>query len=168
MDKDLVKALRCIASSYEGEVCYSDKYNWEKEPSEKAMTCNERILKRSSSLIPCPYMQNNYGVTEKSSVGKLLIKAADELEAYMDLEEKGKLVKLPVTVGDCVYCVAPFCKGDNIKCVHRHYYCGECSLIKNNIHERKFSLDMVENIGKSVFLTQEEAEAALKKKGAKK
>lgn len=67
------------------------------------------------------------------------------LKEYEDLEEQGKLLKLPCAVGDTVYCIMTSIKGTN-----------------PTIFSQKFDYSMIENFGKAVFLAREEAEAALK------
>ena len=68
-----------------------------------------------------------------------------KLKEYQDLEEQGKLLKLPCTVGDTVYCIMTSIKGTNPV-----------------IFSQKFDYGMIESFGKAVFLTREEAEVALK------
>lgn len=69
----------------------------------------------------------------------------NQLKKYEDLEEQGKLLKLPCAVGDTVYCIMTSIKGTN-----------------PTIFSQKFDHGMIESFGKAVFLTREEAEAALK------
>lgn len=69
----------------------------------------------------------------------------DKLAEYENLEEQGRLIKLPCKVGDSIYSVIE----DGL-----------------TIIELKFSLDFYvrrkNDIGKTVFLTKSEAEAKLK------
>lgn len=87
------------------------------------------------------------------------IKASEKLAEYEDLEEQGLLVRLPCKVGDTVYVptrvlVSEF-KITAIFCdIHGTYfywlfYCG--------IYERTSGFSE-RDIGKTVFLTREEAE----------
>lgn len=69
----------------------------------------------------------------------------EHLKFYEDLEEQGKLLKLPVAVGTWVYEVYQF-MGDGAWEIDVH----------------KIRLEDLDKIGKSVFFTREEAEAALK------
>ena len=98
---------------------------------------------------------------EKTEIEKIL-KLAKKLKEYEDLEEQGKLLKLPCAVGDTLYCdgkyFASHCKGkihsfkvSDIVTEIKSYYRGEVD----------YCFDF-ENVGKTVFLTREEAEAALK------
>ena len=92
------------------------------------------------------------------------------LKEYEDLEERGKLLKLPCAVGDTVYA---YCSVFGILS-----YTVDCIVIDKNITFQCSSysepigdcpsecLDEIEpdisDFGKTVFLTREEAEAALK------
>jgi hypothetical protein len=73
--------------------------------------------------------------------------AADKLAAYENAEEQGLLVRLPCKVGDMVYEV-------DVKRM-------EWGWIKV-IEPVKFRIGMTDSVGKTVFLTCAEAEAALK------
>ena len=73
-------------------------------------------------------------------------KAVEKLAEYEDLEEQGKLLKLPCAVGDTVYCIFTSMKGTNPV-----------------IFSQKFNYGMVERFGKTVFLTKEEAEQSLER-----
>ena len=85
------------------------------------------------------------------SVLQRCYKLVSQLKEYKDLEEQGKLLKLPCAVGDTVYRL----RIDN------------AAYMMNNekmwgIIEDKFEIFHFDSIGKTVFLTREEAEAALK------
>lgn len=82
---------------------------------------------------------------EKSCNNYPIQKAFEKLSEYEDLEEQGKLLKLPCEIGHRVYMI--------------YQFCGEGAW---EIEERKIRLEDLENIGKTVFLTREEAETALK------
>ena len=78
----------------------------------------------------------------------------EKLAEYEDLEEQGKLLKLPCAVGDTVYAIEV--DEENFT----HFHC------PRKISEYKFNLQMLYLLGmfgKCIFLTREEAEAALKK-----
>lgn len=86
----------------------------------------------------------NSGTKEAKSdvtIGEVLSRLAE----YEDLEEQGKLLKLPCEIGHMVYMI--------------YQFCGEGAW---EIEEHKIRLEDLNNIGKTVFLTREEAEAALK------
>ncbi len=76
-----------------------------------------------------------------------------KLAEYEDLEEQGLLLKLPCKVGDIVYVIVE--EFEEMYDSNSNYYC---------IYEEKFHPYMLEDIGKYVFLTKEEAEEALRKK----
>ena len=93
----------------------------------------------------------------------------EQLEEYQQLEEQGRLVKLPCKVGDIVYVVTPGCKTAK-----------ECKVITVNYSNTATSGNVFyietlpttgsravigfynKEIGKTVFLTKSEAEAKLK------
>ena len=86
----------------------------------------------------------------------------DRLAAYEDAEEAGLLIRLPCKVGDTVY----YKRGCEI-CEEkvRTFFIGHPS---HRIEERNMKMIRVEThdipfacLGKTVFLTREEAEAAL-------
>ncbi len=71
--------------------------------------------------------------------------AIKKLSDYEDLEEQGLLLKLPCKVGTKVYCIMTSIKGTHPM-----------------IFTQSFDYSMIECFGKAVFLTQAEAEEALK------
>ena len=112
---------------------------------------------------PVCYPKSDSGLPILVTKTNPYVEIVEKLKEYEDLEEQGKLIKLPCAVGDTVYCVDPYCKGNNWQCNYRPYHCKNCSLKQNSVNRRKFSLDMVGKFGKTVFLTEEEAKTALKK-----
>lgn len=81
--------------------------------------------------------------------------AINKCADYEDLEEQGKLLKLPCEVGDTVYSVTTYngvCEHEIIKFQFDKYGWCACSNLKFPIRD----------FGKTVFLTREEAEDALK------
>lgn len=98
------------------------------------------------------------------SEAKKILNLATKLKEYEDLEEQGRLLKLPCRVGDTVYGISMgkiitlivneisifYMKGEkiiNVKCQNDDMF--------RNYIETEF--------GKTVFLTKSEAEAKLKK-----
>ncbi|TGX99198.1 hypothetical protein E5357_06200 [Hominisplanchenecus murintestinalis] len=77
--------------------------------------------------------------------------AINKCADYEDLEEQSKLLKLPCAVGDTVYVL----RLDNAAYMINNEKVWE-------IVEDKFEIFHFDSIGKTVFLTREEAEAALK------
>lgn len=96
----------------------------------------------------------------------------DKWEEYKQLEEQGRLLKLPCKVRDTVYCIfSRYTKCtfsneefDEYSCQGCEY---ECDSKKENYVQdmRAYSLDWIvtnlKNFGKTVFLTKSEAEARL-------
>ena len=80
------------------------------------------------------------------SILKKCYKLVSELKKYEDLEEQGKLIKLPCEIGRRVYMIYQLCKGATWE-----------------IEEHKIRLEDLENIGKTVFITREEANKAIDK-----
>ena len=76
-------------------------------------------------------------------------KAKEKLAEYETAEEEGRLVMLPCKIGDFVYKI--IYQRDNFD--DRSY---------RIVTEVRFRLDMIDDIGKTIFLTREEAEKALK------
>lgn len=94
--------------------------------------------------------------------GALFGDVIDRLAAYEDAEERGELVRLPCKVGDTMY----YKRGCEI-CEEkvRTFFVGHPS---HRIEERNMKMIRAEThdipfdcLGKTVFLTREEAEAAL-------
>ena len=98
-----------------------------------------------------------------------------EIEAkYRDLEEQGLLLRLPYKVGDTVYCIYErYTKCSENKQEFDEYSCQGCECLECDSHkelyvqsQKAYSLDWIvsnlKRFGKTVFLTQEEAEQKLK------
>ncbi len=100
-------------------------------------------------------------------------KAIDKLAEYENLEEQGKLLKLPVAVGDAVYHLCTFENGESeiiemkVGCVEPcgsiRQHKGVCEIwnvyAETDCTKAYFRFS---DFNKTVFLTREEAEAALK------
>lgn len=85
----------------------------------------------------------------------------EELKEYKAAEEHGLLLRLPCKIGTTVYAIAEDCNGDYHDCNWRR--CEICECLDRHIEEIGFELFMVEDMGKQIFLTEAEAEAALAK-----
>lgn len=106
-------------------------------------------------------------VTCTQSEMKKILKIAEKLKEYEDLEEQGLLLKLPCKVGDAVYNIVPRVseestyREDKVTRIAIYddsvWICFQNGLAKN-----------VTQIGKSVFLAKEEAEQKLKEMGSDK
>lgn len=83
--------------------------------------------------------------------------AADKLAAYEDAEEQGMLVRLPCKVGDLVYRIHTKDHVEKHRVIAFHVSTSELWFWDENGRETP-----VKTIGKTVFLTREEADAALK------
>ncbi len=99
---------------------------------------------------------------EKMTCG--FCKALEKLAEYEDLEEQGKLLKLPCAVGDMVYSFS-FGKILTLNVDSFVIYTdGIDARLSSKMKEYEFlKIDMdIADFGKKWFATQEEAEAALK------
>lgn len=105
------------------------------------------------------------GAGNCETIKNMIKKLAD----YEDLEEQGLLVRLPVATGTNVYVVGSF-----LDCIYDYEHCKatqkwkceeyvQCEYEKKKyyVKEIKFTSIMKDSIGKSVFLTREEAEKKL-------
>ena len=99
------------------------------------------------------------GNSSVADIGDILGKLAD----YEDAEEQGLLLRLPCKVGDTVYSIANDGKIYPVKATREvrivngvlHIICESCKYV---------DLVSYDDIGKTVFLTQTEAEQKLKEK----
>lgn len=91
---------------------------------------------------------------------KKLESAFEKLAEYEDLEEQGKLLKLPCAVGDTVYRVR--CETFVECCSILGFAEGRTVCYMVYIDPDEEDVIEVTDFGKTVFLTREEAEAALK------
>lgn len=98
---------------------------------------------------------------EHKQVAEYLRKFKD----YKDLEEQGRLVKLPCKVGDVVYVkMASYCKTHYVEAEVRDFVhfisCGFCAVVTSKYFDKE-NIPFSE-FGKTIFLTKEEVEAKLK------
>lgn len=112
-------------------------------------------------------------LTERTKSGKATLKgygtvlayeqAIDRLAYYEDMEEQGGLVVLPCKVGDIVYAIDGEYEDWIDEYEVKYFYCSSsgidriyatCGTLSKNFRPKQF--------GKTVFLTREEAEQALK------
>ena len=92
--------------------------------------------------------------------GQYYGQAIDRLAAYEDAEEQGLLVRLPCKVGDMVYRIHTKDHVEKHRVIAFHVSASCLWFWDENGRETP-----VEKIGKTVFLTRTEAEAALKGDG---
>ncbi len=110
--------------------------------------------------ISCSNFCTGCGKADCEDIRKALFKLAE----YEDLEEQGKLPKLPCAVGDTVHSfsfgkILTFCVDSFVI-----YTDGIYARLSSKMKEYEFlKIDMdIADFGKKWFATQEEAEAALK------
>lgn len=89
----------------------------------------------------------------------------DKLADYEDLEEQGRLLKLPCKVGDTVYVkLASYCEEKYAEAKVRDFThfisCGFCVVVTSK-HFDKQNIPFTE-FGKTLFLTKSEGKAKLK------
>ena len=92
-------------------------------------------------------------------VGKNSLRVAEKHCPYNSFADKSEWVHLPCKVGDVVYCFAPCFDADHrprLKVVEREIIRLKTTLTVSGL------ISDIDNIGKTVFLTREEAERALK------
>ena len=91
----------------------------------------------------------------------------NKLKEYEDAEEQGLLLKLPCKVGDTVYFIKAFFTIAKfpIEAKVTSICCLDCdnNVIYSEIANGTYRKFESSNIGKTVFLTKEQAEEALKK-----
>ena len=123
----------------------------------------ERLTERGSYGYGDVYVrQNDYVIASK------------KLCEYEELEEQGLLLRLPCKVGDTVYCIYErYTKCSENEQEFDEYSCQGCECLECDSHkelyvqsQKAYSLDWIvsnlKRFGKTVFLTQAEAEAKLK------
>lgn len=115
-----------------------------------------RIIPYSTHCIGCIDENCDCGIVED-----MVKKLAD----YENLEEQGKLIKLPCKVGDTVYVkMAQYCKTHyaeaEVKDFVHFISCGFCIVATSKYFDKQ-NIPFSE-FGKTVFLTQSEAEEKLK------
>lgn len=115
------------------------------------------------------HAEQAYGGADFDVACQIVVKKLWKIKEYESLEEQGKLLKLPVAVGDMVYyadneyyfTVLPV-KVDEIAIMESNEILYKCLLFDGNGDvETQFDFDK-DDFGKIVFLTKESAEAALK------
>lgn len=90
-----------------------------------------------------------------------------KLKAYEDAEEQGLLLRLPCKVGDTIYCITPYVK-EPIITTHvlqmniKQFYNKRIIVRINIMNKMGESCYFLDDIGKKIFLSREEAEAKLK------
>lgn len=105
--------------------------------------------------------------------------AYKKLAEYEDLDQQGLLLRLPCKVGDTVYCIYErYTKCSENEQEFDEYSCQGCECLECDSHkelyvqsQKAYSLDWIvsnlKRFGKTVFLTQAEAEQKLKEMESK-
>lgn len=96
----------------------------------------------------------------------------DLIDRLCDIEDKienGTLVETPCKVGDTVYCVEYFCNYKGCSSDEQMFCCGCSEMLERErrkekfvISKKKFRLQDLDRVGKTLFPTEEAAEARLK------
>ena len=98
---------------------------------------------------------------ELDNAGVEIIDCLNELKHYKDLEKQGLLLKLPCKVGDTVYILAgrfgTFYEED----ICDGFYIGRDRILQVKVQNHEGNHGTYGVVGKTVFLTKEEAEKAL-------
>ena len=114
---------------------------------------------------PCFGCENINGCVSGKIQPCAIYRALEKLKEYEDLEEQGKLLKLPCAVGDTVYIKSSDCDLDyteaEVRDLTRFTSCGFCIVIASEKFNQR-SIPFSE-FGKTVFLTREEVEETLQK-----
>lgn len=130
----------------------------------------ERLTKRSANGTGIYNTPSGDPVEWENNRHRVLQKLAD----YEDLEEQGLLLRLPCKVGDTVWCIYErWTKCTEYNSEFDEYSCQGCEFACDSYKEKyvasqkAYSLDWIvnnlERFKKIVFLTQAEAEEALRK-----
>lgn len=128
----------------------------------------ERLTKRNEADTAYYYPKcfekcDGLGVTEKCNNCVLVYDVCEKLGEYEDLEEQGLLLKLPCKVGDTVYAIGFNNKPVVYESVVLSILITEKEIVFNvKVDEFEINSQLKQSMfGKTVFLTQEEAEAKL-------
>lgn len=109
----------------------------------------ERLTKKNDSggyyYPKCFEKCNGLGASSECDDCEITTSVCEKLGEYEDLEEQGRLIKLPCKVGTDIYYILGI--PNETPCV---------------IESCVFELSDIQKIGKTVFLTKSEAEAKLK------
>ena len=169
----MIKALKCVASQDTVGDCYADHENFMhmQDDEHKRIICGTgedlRDYISGKEAVGCPYYQDTYGCCFEDGESYWLKDVAElleELKSYKEAEEQGLLVKLPCKVGDTVY-------------VPTRNFVSELriTLVSVDTNDMTMYFSWLLNIGiypdpdgffgrelgKTVFLTREEAEKKL-------
>lgn len=132
----------------------------------KEVVCKNRKNKEKNTIvIPNSFISSGDCAEKYEQVAKWM----EELKSYKEAEEQGLIVRLPVSIGTKVYVIASMfdCIYDYDNCkATQKWKCEEdipCEYERKSyyVKEIEFTSIMKNSIGKSIFLTREEAENKL-------
>ena len=101
------------------------------------------MIERLTEIYPCNKCNVEFCSRQCYSMTRWAESAKEKLAEYETAEDEGRFVVLPCKVGDTVYVLRQSWNGWNID-------------------KKKFTYVMIGKVGKTVFITREEAEKALK------
>ena len=100
------------------------------------------------------------GASSKCDNCEIMTSVCEKLGKYEDLEEQGRLVKLPCKIGTKVYNITWWDDvQEKVVVKGKTYY---RTIHKHKVSKSTFGYTDIEEIGKTVFLTKSEAEQKLK------
>ena len=185
-EKEIVQALRCCA---EGEckdcAMHEDKQRCQENLLDKAAEAIERLTAENAALrekqrwipatermpeeIKAPFTED----TMINMAAQALGVEPNRLREFAEADKDGRVVVLPCKVGDTVWIVGAVRKLYSAKV--RTFFCGNPSAVRGrdpdgHIHMiRTTECDIpMQEFGKTVFLSREEAEKALREMEGKK
>ena len=125
----------------------------------------DRLTKWTGLGVIASKYQEDFDMTEETCAEYQ--KVLDKLAHYEDLEEAGRLIELPCAVGDTVWVVTWVFNGKEIvNSIVSRKIDGFIEIRSNSlcmISIEPYRMDFASSeFGKTIFLTREEAEAALK------
>ena len=163
------------------EICGMDKHCTKGCHEEGGCTGGCHILKMYRKLAKYEDLEeqcvkdNLFGLHELCEKWKAFFEDIVELVDYRKKQKQGLLISLPCKVGDTVYFVQHFMvesRKKPIKCTVNEFLIegsGRCHAVLDGAEAfyemKRFRAMKIEEFGKTVFLTQAEAEEALAKMG---
>ena len=122
--------------------------------------------------IGCKYFGEPNGCNRPNGACDNYERFIETYNRLAELEDKimnGTLVEMPCKVGDTVYCVEYFCNYKGCSSDEQMFCCGCPEMIERErrkekfvISKKKFRLQDLDRVGKTLFPTEEAAEARLK------
>ena len=126
------------------------------------------IAKDQETCVECELEQSWELFARDKEIGRLraeIERLTEEHNRHMD----GTLVETPCKVGDTVYCVEYFCNYKGCSSDEQMFCCGCSEMLERErrkekfvISKKKFRLQDLDRVGKTLFPTEEAAEARLK------